>query len=91
MVTLRQSLAAFGDAANGASQLVDGRVAQVVVDAGDAVSSFKRLLTANEGPLRAAMFDLREASRSFKELARDVRQKPSRLLFSNAPAERKLP
>jgi phospholipid/cholesterol/gamma-HCH transport system substrate-binding protein len=91
VVTLRQSLAAFGDAANGASQLVDGQVAQLVVNAGDAVSSFRKLLTANEGPLRAAVFDLREASRSFKELARDVRQKPSRLLFSNAPEERKLP
>ena len=91
VVTLRQSLAAFGDAANGASQLVDGQVAQLVANAGDAVSSFRKLLTANEGPLRAAVFDLREASRSFKELARDVRQKPSRLLFSNAPEERKLP
>ena len=91
VVTLRQSLAAFGDAANGASQLVDGQVAQLVVNAGDAVSSFRKLLTANEGTLRAAVFDLREASRSFKELARDVRQKPSRLLFSNAPEERKLP
>jgi hypothetical protein len=37
------------------------------------------------------MFDLRQASRSFKELARDVRQKPSRLLFSTTPSERKLP
>ena len=91
VVTLRRSLAAFGDAANGASQLVDGQVAQLVVNAGDAVSSFRKLLTANEGTLRAAVFDLREASRSFKELARDVRQKPSRLLFSNAPEERKLP
>lgn len=91
VATLRQSLATFGDAANGASQLVDGQVAQLVVNAGDAVSSFRKLLIANEGPLRAAVFDLREASRSFKELARDVRQKPSRLLFSNAPDERKLP
>jgi hypothetical protein len=62
-----------------------------VLSAGDAVSSFKKLLVSNEGPLRAAVFDLREASRSFKELARDVRQKPSRLLYSNAPDERKLP
>jgi phospholipid/cholesterol/gamma-HCH transport system substrate-binding protein len=91
MTTLRQSLTAFHDTANGVSQLVDGQVAQLVVSAGDAVSSFKKLLVANEGPLRAAVFDLREASRSFKELARDVRQKPSRLLYSNAPPERKLP
>jgi len=91
VVTLNQSLAAFHDTANGASQLIDGQAAQLMVSAGDAVAAFRKLVTSNEGTLRAAMFDLREASRSFKELARDVRQKPSRLLFSNAPDERKLP
>jgi phospholipid/cholesterol/gamma-HCH transport system substrate-binding protein len=91
LVTLRQSLTAIQDTATGATQLLDGQVSQLLVNASDAVSSLKKLMTANEGPLRAAVFDLREASRSFKELARDVRQKPSRLLFSNAPAERKLP
>jgi phospholipid/cholesterol/gamma-HCH transport system substrate-binding protein len=45
----------------------------------------------DNGQLRAAVADLRQASRSFKELARDVRQKPSRLLFSNPAPERKLP
>lgn len=91
MATLRQSLAAIQSTATGATELLDGQVSQLVANAGDAVSTLKKLMTANEGPLRAAVFDLREASRSFKELARDVRQKPSRLLFSTAPAERKLP
>lgn len=45
----------------------------------------------DDGQLRAAVTDLRQASRSFKELARDVRHKPSRLLFSNPPPDRKLP
>ena len=45
----------------------------------------------DNGQLRAAVSDLRQASRSFKELARDVRQKPSRLLFSNPAPDRKLP
>jgi hypothetical protein len=62
-----------------------------MANASDAVTTLKKLMTANEGPLRAAVFDLRDASRSFKELAREVRQKPSRLLFSTAPSERKLP
>lgn len=45
----------------------------------------------DNGQLRSAVNDLRQASRSFKELARDVRQKPS-LLFRSSPApERKLP
>jgi phospholipid/cholesterol/gamma-HCH transport system substrate-binding protein len=41
--------------------------------------------------VKAAISDLRQASRSFKELAREVRQKPSRLFFSNAAPDRKLP
>lgn len=41
--------------------------------------------------VKAAVADLRQASRSFKELAREVRQKPSRLLYSNPEADRKLP
>jgi phospholipid/cholesterol/gamma-HCH transport system substrate-binding protein len=45
----------------------------------------------DNGQLRSAVADLRQASRSFKELARDVRQKPSRLLFSSPAPDRKLP
>jgi phospholipid/cholesterol/gamma-HCH transport system substrate-binding protein len=76
---------------DGASQLIDGQVAPLLTGAGDVVTELKQLIGANAGPLRAAVFDLRQASRSFKELARDVRQQPSRLLFSSAPAERQLP
>src|SRR5213078_2670524 len=81
-------LAATRGAATGASELFDGQAAQLFTSAGDVVAELRQLLVANEGPLRAAVFDLRQASRSFKELARDVRQKPSRLLFSSTPAER---
>lgn len=91
MATLESSLAAIRETATGARKLLDGQVTQLVTNAGDTVTTLKTLMTANEGPLRAAVFDLREASRSFKELAREVRQKPSRLLFSTAPSERKLP
>jgi ABC-type transporter Mla subunit MlaD len=90
-VALRESVVAIRQTAAGASELLDGQVAQLFVNAGDFVAELKKLLVANEGPLRAAVFDLRQASRSFKELARDVRQKPSRLLFSATPSERKLP
>src|SRR5690606_22342655 len=41
--------------------------------------------------VRGAIADLRQASRSFKELAREVRQRPSRLLYSPPAPERKLP
>jgi phospholipid/cholesterol/gamma-HCH transport system substrate-binding protein len=89
--SLRETLGAIRQTVTGASDLLDGQVAQLFVNAGDFVSELKKLVASNEGPLRAAVFDLRQASRSFKELARDVRQKPSRLLFSATPSERKLP
>ncbi|HEU4733411.1 MAG TPA: MlaD family protein [Kofleriaceae bacterium] len=88
---LRDSLAAFRTTARSANQLIDGQLAQLIDGAGDFVGELRKLVAGNEGPLRAAVFDLRQASRSLKELARDVRQKPSRLLFSSAPPERQLP
>ncbi|HET7505485.1 MAG TPA: MlaD family protein [Kofleriaceae bacterium] len=88
---LRDSLAAFRASATSAGKLIDGPLAQLVGGTGDLVGELRKLVTSNEGPLRAAMFDLRQASRNLKELARDVRQKPSRLLYSSAPPERQLP
>ena len=88
---LHQSLVAVRHTATSASQLLDDQVAPLVAGAGDVVTELKKLLATSEAPLRATVFDLRQASRSFKELARDVRQKPSRLLFSSTPAERQLP
>jgi len=90
-VALRESVAAIRQTTTGASTLFDEHVTQLVADASDIVTGLKKLVTANEAPLRAAVFDFRDASRSLKELARDVRQRPSRLLFSSAPADRKLP
>jgi ABC-type transporter Mla subunit MlaD len=88
---LRDSLAAFRATATSANQLIDGQLAQLIGGTGDLIGELRKLVTSNEAPLRAALFDLRQASRSLKELARDVRQKPSRLLFSSAPSERQLP
>jgi phospholipid/cholesterol/gamma-HCH transport system substrate-binding protein len=97
-IALRGSLAAVTQTATGASDLIKqtntlitGQATQLFTSAGGVVGDLKRLLGANEGPLRAMVFDLREASRSFKELGRDLRQRPSRLLFSSEPSERKLP
>jgi len=41
--------------------------------------------------VKSAVADLRQASRNFKELTREVRAKPSRLLFSDPLPDRKLP
>jgi phospholipid/cholesterol/gamma-HCH transport system substrate-binding protein len=90
-VGLRQSLAAVKETASHSTALLDGQVTALFANADGLVGEMKKLISGNEGTLRAAMFDLRQASRSFKELARDVRQRPSRLLFSSEPSERKLP
>ena len=88
---LRGSLAAIERAATGASKLLDGQVAQLFGNADELVAGLRKIVGDNEAALRGAVSDLRQASRSFKELARDVRQKPSRLLFSGSPSDRKLP
>jgi phospholipid/cholesterol/gamma-HCH transport system substrate-binding protein len=90
-VAIRQSVAAIRETAQSATQVLDGEVVQLVVNASDFVSQLKKMVTSNEGTLRSAVFDLRQASRSFKDLAREVRQRPSRLLFSGAAGDRKMP
>ena len=55
------------------------------------IAEIKTVVRDNGSSLRAALADLRTASRSFKELSREVRQKPSRLLFSGEARDRKLP
>jgi phospholipid/cholesterol/gamma-HCH transport system substrate-binding protein len=73
---IRRSVAALGGLAAGAD---------------DAIAQLRALLHDNGAALRATMFDLRQASRSLKDLAREVRQRPSRLLFSGAPRDRRMP
>jgi len=90
-IALKTTLVSVQETARSASKMFDEQIGALVVNAGDFVNGLKNLINNNEGQLRSAMFDLRQASRSFKELARDVRQRPSRLLFSSNPGERKLP
>ena len=90
-VALHDSITSMQATAKTASEMLGGQVGQLVGNASEFVSQLKGLVHNNEGEIRSAVFDLRQASRSFKELARDVRQRPSRLLFSDTPAERKLP
>lgn len=55
-------------------------------------STTKQLANMVDGnQVKAAVSDLRQASRSMKEMAREVRQRPSRLLFSKPEPDRKLP
>ncbi|HWO21791.1 MAG TPA: MlaD family protein [Kofleriaceae bacterium] len=66
-------------------------VGRVATSADEVVGQLQGLLRENGGVLRSTMFDLRQASRSLKDLAREVRQRPSRLLFSGAQPDRRMP
>jgi len=78
-------------ATKSAANLMDVQVAGLIGKAGEFVAGLENMVRSNEGQLRSTVFDLRQASRNFKELSRDLRQRPSRLLFSETPGERKLP
>ncbi|HEY4055891.1 MAG TPA: MlaD family protein [Kofleriaceae bacterium] len=67
------------------------RISGLVANAATVLDRVERMVTANEAPMRSAMSDLQQASRNFKELSREVRQKPSRLIYSPPAADRKLP
>jgi phospholipid/cholesterol/gamma-HCH transport system substrate-binding protein len=88
---LRGTMVAIEQTAKSATTLLDGHMAQLVANADSLVSDVKGVVNRNDTALRTAVFDLRQASRTFKELAREVRQRPSRLLFSDPVGERKLP
>jgi phospholipid/cholesterol/gamma-HCH transport system substrate-binding protein len=82
-LALRGSVDAIHKTAKNASKVFD--LAGVVVAQVDGV------VRDNQGSLRAAITDLRQASRSLKDMAREVRQRPSRLLFGKPAGDRKLP
>jgi phospholipid/cholesterol/gamma-HCH transport system substrate-binding protein len=89
--SLHQSLDSLATASKSASDLMSNQVAGLVGSANDLMVDLRGIVHGNQTEMQAAMVDLRQASRSFKELAREVRDRPSRLLFSSAPQERKLP
>jgi phospholipid/cholesterol/gamma-HCH transport system substrate-binding protein len=67
------------------------QVSELVPAAGDVVTQLRDAIRNDNAQLHSAMIDIRQASRTFKDLAREVRQKPSRLLFSSPAPDRKLP
>lgn len=88
---VKATLAEVSRAAHDTSQLIDTQVTGLVTSAGDVVSQVRDAVRSDNQQVRAAVIDLRQASRTFKELAREVREKPSRLLFSKPEPDRKLP
>ncbi len=90
-VAVRRTVASVDHITQRATELVDADLPRVIGGAGTLVEDMRGVVRDNQSYLRSAMFDLRQASRSFKDLARDLRQRPSRLFFSSAAQERKLP
>lgn len=88
---VRGALASVGGAARSASRLMDGQLKEMVASASALVGDMNGVVKQNQGQLKAALADLRRASGNFKELSRELRQRPSGLLFSKPPADRRLP
>lgn len=88
---LRRSLDAVTTAATSASTVIDQRIGGLVDNASALISDVRGVVHGNEATLQATTADLRQASRSFKELARELRDHPSRILFSRTEPDRKLP
>ena len=88
---LDATVASVGETARTATQKLNGQVSQVLDNANELVVGMKGVVVRNGQVLTNTLADLRQASRSFKELAREIRQKPSRLFFGESVSERKLP
>lgn len=88
---VRGTLASVNAASRSASRLLDGELKQMIAGASDLVTDMSGVVKKNQGQVRAALADLRRASGNFKEMSRELRQRPSGLLFSKPPSDRKLP
>lgn len=84
-------LARAGAAARGLIEENRAPLHRSIASVDATTADIARSVREDTGQLRGAIADLRQASRSFKELAREVREQPSRLIVSNPKSDRKLP
>jgi phospholipid/cholesterol/gamma-HCH transport system substrate-binding protein len=88
----RQAAANLAQLSAAMRGLVEDNRASLHASVASIESTTKQLANMVDGnQVKAAVSDLRQASRSMKEMAREVRQRPSRLLFSKPEPDRKLP
>jgi phospholipid/cholesterol/gamma-HCH transport system substrate-binding protein len=93
-----RAMASF-EAAAGQMTRTGARIEQLVSTEGQRVLSStdaligdtRRLIQANRTQVTATMTDLREAARSFRRMAQNLEQDPSRLLFRRRAGERENP
>jgi len=89
--SIKTSLRSVDQAAQSAAEVFDGELQQVLVSAGALISDLRGAVRTNQTQLASTLTDLRKASESFKEMARELRQRPSRILFAPTPRDRALP
>lgn len=89
--SIHDALGSLDAASHSANDLMANQVHQLVGNANDLVADLRSIVQGNGSEMRAAMIDLRQASQSIAALTREVRDRPSRLLFSPTPKDRKLP
>lgn len=88
----RQAAANLAQLSAAMRGLVEDNRASLRASVSSIESTTRQLANMVDGnQVKAAVSDLRQASRSMKEMAREVRQRPSRLLFSKPEPDRKLP
>jgi len=91
---VRVAAHSFGEAGAAMRGMIDdNRVAmrRSIDSANHAIAEVSGVVRDNAGALKGTLADMRQTSRSFKDLARELRQRPSRLIFNSAPPDRKLP
>ncbi len=92
MAQTRVTAAHLAQASAALRGLIDENRASLRASVAAIEATAKRAADLVDGnQVKAAVADLRQASRSFKELAREVRNRPSKLLFSSPQPDRKLP
>jgi phospholipid/cholesterol/gamma-HCH transport system substrate-binding protein len=87
---IARTIASADTALQGAGR-VTGEASKAMNSLDGTLAELKSVIHQNEEQIRATTYNMREASQSLKNLARELRQRPSRLLISEAPKERELP
>jgi phospholipid/cholesterol/gamma-HCH transport system substrate-binding protein len=92
MAQTRATAANLAQASSALRGLIDENRASLRASVAAIEETAKRTADLVDGnQVKAAVADLRQASRSFKEMAREVRNRPSKLLYSKPEPDRKLP
>ncbi len=91
--TLEQTAAAASSARSGfdKADIFAGRADVIIADVRALVQELSQTVGGNDEQVRRTLLNLRQASESIERFAEELRRDPSKILFGDPPAERKLP